>query len=321
MDDDQQYVLPFTARRDELLAQVRMLRFVDLGVSPGKAEGAVEIIERLVLIGQSDLVEVDGQVNSKAQVTALAAKISGRKTVDPRTVRNWRVTAEKLGLLETQMTSQQYGGRNWNTYTIRVDNIRQLAGGGNGRKRAEMVSALRPEMISAPRAETVSALYHCITQRTHTAKAPDTQATADTQPPGVDTRRQISQGAVVCAFLDLGVGKATTLVAEALDRGCDTRSLLAIARWFERSQRRHPTRWDKPGTVLMLRLTAALPGLPAWKGWIPGTPPPRHSRRRHSADRVRAEREQQQAEARRLAAEEPSLAEQLKRGRFGHGTI
>ncbi|MCR9293298.1 MAG: hypothetical protein NXI32_11305 [bacterium] len=61
---------------------------------------------------------------------------------------------------------------------------------------------------------------------------------ADTRPTA-DTRRHVGEGEVVGLLVDLGIGlaKASTLVAEARQRGCDTRHLLAIARWYARSQR------------------------------------------------------------------------------------
>ena len=159
-----QYILPFEAARNELLMQIKMLRRVDLGLSRGRAEGVIQILERLVLLG-SDLTEDESnQVHVKAQGMAIAARIEGRKTVGERTVRNWRRDAEELQLLETDMHSQQYGGTGWNVYRIRVDSVR-LWVGGSGRKRAEMIAAPRAETVAAPRAEKIAAPYHCQTSK------------------------------------------------------------------------------------------------------------------------------------------------------------
>jgi hypothetical protein len=281
MGNPNQYILPFDAAKHELLQLLRMLRRVDLGLSAGRSEGVVQLLERLALLG-NDLTERDGCVMVKAQVIAIAARIDARSTVSDKTVRNWARDARELGVLRVDVRSHRYGRKEWNVYEIDARAIRDLIQAkpktadtqsidtrevsqgpeieaGNGRKWAETVTAPRPVMVTAPRPETVTAPLHCRTTRsTHTPLQ------------SIDTR-EVSQGAVVSVFLKLGVGRATTLVALALQRGCDTRSLLAIARWYERSQRHNPTRWQKPSTVLMLRLADAQPGVPAWMGWIPGT--------------------------------------------------
>jgi hypothetical protein len=74
-------------------------------------------------------------------------------------------------------------------------------------------------------------------------------------------------------FFNLGIGTATTLVAAAIARGCAPRSLIAIARWYVRSQCNWPARWKKPTSVLKIRLEAATPNLPAHRGWIEGDRP------------------------------------------------
>jgi hypothetical protein len=295
-----QYILPFDAAKNELLQLLRMLRRVDLGLSAGRSEGVVQLLERLSLLG-NDLTERDGCVTVKAQVIAIAARIDARSTVSDKTVRNWAMDARKLGVLRVDVRSHRYGRKEWNVYEIDAKKIREVIQlkpktadtqsidtrevsnqesrrglqakiappieGGNGRKWAETVTAPRAETVTAPRPEMVTAPLHCsITRSTHTPLIAKPK-TADTQ--SIDTR-EVSQGAVVSAFLKLGVGRATTLVAEAIQRGCDTRSLMAIVRWYERSQRLNRQRWKKPATVLMLRLESAQPGVAAWLGWIPG---------------------------------------------------
>jgi hypothetical protein len=116
---------------------------------------------------------------------------------------------------------------------------------------------------------------------------------------------------VVCVFLRLGVVRAAPLVQAAIDRGCSLRSLVAISRWYERSQRLNPRRWRDPPTVLMIRLEKSHPKLPAWSAWIPGEPPPRRrvQPRSRSPDEFAAAR----LRARESVAEELPMAEQLKR--------
>lgn len=129
-------------------------------------------------------------------------------------------------------------------------------------------------------------------------------------PPQEASPRAVPLGVVVCAFGDLGVGQASLLVRRAIARGCTPRELLAIARWFVRSQRLNPHRWRKPASALLARLHAAEPGLPAWKGWIPGESPRRRVRRPDPAAFL-ARRQQ----ARRIASDGPTMAEMLAAGR------
>lgn len=72
---------------------------------------------------------------------------------------------------------------------------------------------------------------------------------------------------VVLKFLELGVARAQRLVQAAIERGCSTRHLLAIAKWGERIFRLDPRRYRKPASILMIRLEAAMPRLSPWKGW------------------------------------------------------
>jgi len=160
MTQSEQYIIPFDAMQHELLAQIAMLRSVDLGISPGRSEGVIQLLERLTLLG-NDLRENNGIVNVRAQVIAIAARIQRRNSVSDRTVRNWRKDAEQLGLVHTELVSQKFGRREWNRYTIFVGEIRVLCAGGkvagSGRKWPEMVAALGAEMVAAPGAEMVAA--------------------------------------------------------------------------------------------------------------------------------------------------------------------
>jgi hypothetical protein len=195
-----QYVLPYDAAKNDLLAQLRLLRSVDLGLSAGRSEGVIQLLERLALLG-NDLTEHAGRVRVKAQVIAIAAKCS-RNTVSDRTVRNWQTDAVELGfaswladrgidvatletkerkdallayssefgILHIDIRSHRYGRKEWNVYTINLNAIRSLVRrgaieGGSGRKWAAMVAAPGPETIAAPRAETIAAPLHCISTR------------------------------------------------------------------------------------------------------------------------------------------------------------
>lgn len=110
----------------------------------------------------------------------------------------------------------------------------------------------------------------------------------------------------------LGVGVATQLIATAIARGCDTRSLMALARWYERSQRQWPRRWAKPSTVLMIRLQRASPRLPAWAGWIPGSRDKPVRSRPHRPVIDRQALELRRLQCRELVAAGPSMVEMLR---------
>jgi len=86
------------------------------------------------------------------------------------------------------------------------------------------------------------------------------------------TRKSLSVEALGEEFFKLGVGTAHELVEQALKRDCSVRSLEAILRWFQRSQRSNPKRWDKPSSVLYGRLKNASPSVAAFKGWFEGRP-------------------------------------------------
>ncbi len=172
-----QYVLPFDAARNDLLAQIRLLRACDIQIgdaqtgaivslSPGRLEGVVQFLERLALLG-NDLTERAGSVVVKAQIIAIAARVESRRSVADRTVRNWRKDCEALGIVKTEVRSQKWGRNEWNLFTVNVDRIREIVAGrgvvawegeaGSGRKWPETVAAPRPETVAAPRPEMVAA--------------------------------------------------------------------------------------------------------------------------------------------------------------------
>jgi DNA-binding MarR family transcriptional regulator len=119
-------------------------------------------------------------------------------------------------------------------------------------------------------------------------------------------------------FLNLEIGMAKTLVAAAIARGCSTNSLIAIVRWWQRSQRRWPSRWLKPKSVLKIRLETATPNVPAHRGWIPGERPANAAKSSHARpgqarrDPRKALAEAQQNRQEFIESGE-STAEQLKR--------
>ncbi|QDV23560.1 hypothetical protein [Aureliella helgolandensis] len=251
----------------------------------------------------------------------LASGRSARRVIDR--------AAKEFRLLVVTESRYERGGQNPNRYSINWLRVRALRDGvEDGNPWAEQRTAQQHREVPAPQEpgdrrghpgdrsghagdpsghpykEHSRTITRSINTHPHSPLAPTStdDSTSVRRPP-------LTEGEVVSVFLNLGVLRAATLVAQALGRGCDTRSLKAIARWYERSQRRHPTRWRKPSSVLMIRLTAAWPTVPAWKCWTPGEPPRRHS----AIDRD--DFQQRKVRARQDALSGPSMSELLAIGR------
>lgn len=154
--NENQYVLPFDARKNELLAQVSLLRNVPTTLTPVRQDKVVELLERLLLKARQDLLEVDECVQVRAHMTDLAGGIERRFTVSSRQIANWRKWAEQIGVLQTDFRSQKYGRREWNQFTINLKRIRELIKAGSGLKWPEASSSPRPEVSSSPRVELSS---------------------------------------------------------------------------------------------------------------------------------------------------------------------
>jgi hypothetical protein len=124
--DAQQQTLDFTSRRNDLLALIARIRDLPvdrIGLSPGRANGVVELLQRLVLLSKEI---TDDQVQAVAQVAFLGARMMARSIVSEKTVRNWRRDAEALGLLLVDFRAQKYGKREWNVWLVSIDAVRRL---------------------------------------------------------------------------------------------------------------------------------------------------------------------------------------------------
>lgn len=119
------------------------------------------------------------------------------------------------------------------------------------------------------------------------------------------SRRAVTEGEVVWEFKRLNVRTASKLVPAALERGCTLRNLLAIVRWYERSQRANPKHWNTPENVLFGRLKDAEPKIAAWKLWPDGLARPKPPKRPQAVTDYHAKRES----ARREYAGGPSVTE------------
>jgi hypothetical protein len=221
----EQYVLPFESRKNELLAQVNLLRNVPTQMAPVRQDKVVELLERLLLKARQDLLELDGCVHVRAHMTELASGIDRRFTVSSRTVATWRTWAEQLGVLETDFRSQRYGRREWNMFIIKIQVIRDIIKAGSGLKWPEGTSSPRVEGTSSPRVEGTSSPCISINRL-------------------VETNSNRERLVVVVA--SCGLGKAEEAVDTALHRlglsNCDIEH--RIAAW-----RALPGDEQRPGTL------------------------------------------------------------------------
>jgi hypothetical protein len=268
---ESQYVLPFDAARNDLLAQIRFLRACDLQLSPGRLEGVVQFLERLALLG-NDLSERAGMVVVKAQIIAIAARVESRRSVADRTVRNWRKDCEALGIVSTEVRSQKWGRNEWNHFTIYVDRIREIVAGrgvpneaGSGRKWPETIAAPGPETIAAPGPEMVAALSNVVFQGSVLAtKQGERFEFSTVAKPRIETPDNAAVDRLIDAYNACEVYGAAELLSRALPR---------VGReYLERLldvYRRKPGAWG-PG-ALRNRVNHSQPGLDPAQGW----PPPR----------------------------------------------
>jgi hypothetical protein len=196
--------------------------------------------------------------------------------------------------------------------------------GGNGRKRAVTITAPRAVTITDPGAVTVTALTQRHTQRPtpppqktnsdtcglqsapdtfggqRFAQEPETKPSAATQ-----STAACSKGEVEALFSNANVRTATGLIDDALRRGCSLRSLEAIYRWFERSQKANPKHWRVPENVLYMRLKNAAPGVAAWRCWPGGLA----RRKSKPAPRPQSDFRRVKAQRQREYVEGPTMAE------------
>jgi hypothetical protein len=253
MSNADQYIFPFGAAQQELLAQINMLRDAETELSPARQDRVIELLERLVLLG-NDLSERGGRVQIRAQVIALAARIKTRSSYSDRSVRDWCKWAVELGVLSVTVRSHVYGRREWNLYTIDVERIRQLVSGetisgnltdekcfgmaGSGRKWPEVTAAPRAEVTAAPRAEVTAAPSNSSSNRRNNSnpatkpksvvvvslknclEAPErTTPEPQAQPTATNRASEHSRRGLELAIGDCGVARAREALQRATDAG------------------------------------------------------------------------------------------------------
>jgi hypothetical protein len=261
----EQYLIDFTSRTNDRCAKVAGLRELQLGISPGRLNGVVELLQRLTVLSRYLPEDLNESYTVEAQVSAIASRIHARHSVSEKTVRNWTADAIQLGCLAVDYRSQKFGGRSWNMYSINFAKVLELLRvAGSGRKWPETVTAPRAETISDPGAETVTDPNSVLT------KSFNTTADAREQQQNLQTLShdrlvgECSYDRLVDEYYALEVHRADELLGRAVRKvGCEY--LERLLRYYQ-SQ---PGAWG-PG-ALRCRVQAAQPGLPIEKGW----PPPR----------------------------------------------
>lgn len=215
--------LDFSSPQHEAMALIRMLRSVPLNMTRGRSEGIAELLERLIIL-TNDAREFDGFVYCKAQVPAIGARILARTSRSERTVQRWTNDAKSLGLLEVEYRSQQYGGHNWNVYSINMRALRTLLDSGRH-------GATRGDTMSGLGGDTMSGLTH---RRNHIEETNNKQATA----------------VVVVSLEEVGIvdPEKTYSLARSVLQLTDEQILERIAHWRSLPTD-HPHRHSGPGVL------------------------------------------------------------------------
>ena len=249
----EQYLIDFSSRTNDRCAKLFALRDLQLGISPGRLNGVVELLQRLTVLSRYLPEELSESYTVEAQVSAIASRIHSRHSVSEKTVRNWTTTTVELGCLAVDYRSQKFGGRAWNSYQINFASVLALLA-GNGRKWPETVSDPRAVTVSAPRAVTVSAPLSVLD------KCYETTAVAFKQQQDLQTLESCDR--LVAEFDALEVYGAAELLGRA-SRKVGWDYLERLLRFYQ----------SKPGSwgagALRCRVQASQPGLPVERGWPP----------------------------------------------------
>ena len=267
----EQYLIDFTSRTNDRCAKVAGLRELQLGISPGRLNGVVELLQRLTVLSRYLPEDLNESYTVEAQVSAIGARIQSRRSASEKTVRNWTKDAKKLGqsnpdadpevfdgCLAVEYRSQQFGGRSWNNYHINFAKVLELLA-GNGRKWPVTITDPRAVTITDPRAVTITDPLSVLN------KSFNTTADAREQQQNLQTLShdrlvgECSYDRLVDEYVALEVHDAAELLGRAARRvGWD---------YLERLLRYYQSQGTWGPGALYCRLKAAHPGLPVEKGW------------------------------------------------------
>lgn len=257
--NSQQYNLDFTSRTNDRCSMLAMLRDIPMDVSPGRLSGVVELLQRLTVLARDLPESLHDSYAVVAQVTAIAARIRERQSVTDRTVRNWTTDALDLGLLaRVEYRSQMYGGRNWNIYHVSFAAVMSLLSAGNGRKRAESISAPGAETISGPGAESISAPKR-VKSKSQDRNAPRRRA-CESDHACDSQEEEVSR--LIDLFKNSGVWSADDEIPALVDQ-CGVDYLKRLLAYYEAHRDTYG-----PG-ALCLRLRRSRPLLAVEEAWPP----------------------------------------------------
>lgn len=271
--DRRQYGLDFSSQEQERLALIRSLeRVADRVVTAagerltyGRLLNVIELLERVSLLAR------DG-VQAEISANWLGTRVTRRRSVSERTIRRWVADAKAVGLLETWERSHDFGGPNWNRFTIRMDRVRQLVAvtdrpaheiswgadtGGHGRTRADIVSALGGHRVRPKKGQ----------EKEKEEIPPPLPSPPSGNSPGESAEWVV----VVEAIRSQGVTEAAKAVTAARANGCTPGHIRAVLQAYLDRLQSVPDGYG-PG-ALKWRLQHASPALDAAAGW----PPPRRS--------------------------------------------
>lgn len=267
----QQYILDFQSRLNELLSMVAALRSGDVAatcrITLGKLEGAVELLERLCLL-YSVRNRIPDDLTSRpliveAQVSAIAARVHKRRSVSEKTVRNWTMVAKSLDWIRVEYPSQQFGGPRWNRYEILFANFRTIRqqppthGAEMGRKRAETVTDPRAETVTDPNKERVIRDPPPPTPKVTSGCRADDDAWSE----------------VEGLLIECGLVEAARAAALARQAGATPALIGELVTYWRASLAATPHRWKCPEVVLYRRVCSPRPNKRSSDDWPPGSSP------------------------------------------------
>jgi hypothetical protein len=268
----EQYLIDFSSRTNDRCAKLAALRELQLGISPGRLNGVVELLQRLTVLARYLPEELSESYTVEAQVSAIGSRIHARHSVSEKTVRNWTLTAVELGCLAVDYRSQKFGGRSWNVYHVNFARVLELLVAGNGRKWPVTVTAPRAESISDPGAETVTDPNSVLNKSYQSTALEQQQLEMLSMGVAMQLASRERPARVAVDSYDRLVDEYNALevhgAAELLSRAAQRVGWEYLERLLRFYQSRNGA-WG-PG-ALRCRVQAANPGLPVEKGW----PPPR----------------------------------------------
>ena len=235
------------ARKAELIALIVGLRNRPHAISPGRIEGVIVLLTRLVLLMSE---EDDGRVATlRAGKSMIAAGFPREKRYCDKSVQRWSRDANGLGILDVVIRSN-HGHHSWNDWFIQLVPLRALVRGSRDHEKPLELCGTdwtRLDTNSTPRGDTNS------------TPGVDTNSTPLILPPDISTPPLPwdDAAAAVGEVLNLQNAKDEAL-AECRRHGLSPADVIALVNHY----RQHPGAWRSSG-VLHHALRNAPPGCAA----------------------------------------------------------